>query len=320
MNHDNSNERTRSIDTWGELLSAHQDGETTAAEAATVEQRLATDPAVQRLADELSEVSRRVKQAPAAKVASRDLKAAVLAEALSRQAAGEGAGVEPARNLEPEGALGLPFGSASRGWAWAGVAVAATVLISFFGKPGHGPPARDPVIAMSREHDTSREVEQALQAMRKSTPGLQVVNYQATPQVWKVLQRRLALQRASLPGVLGSAQPQGVIVEPVDGDQPLLEDGEEQLIYVDADPGELDRLLKEVEAEQGGVYRVGGEAPPGERVEQAKGGAARVSLPATPLRLKLGGRSGPVVSDNAPPKNGRRVLILRIRLSPSVAK
>ena len=340
MQNDTTNNRAFD-DERGELLSAYVDGEATAAEAARAEQMLAEDPTARRYADELSEIGQAVRRplpgAPGAQggssqdasaeaQSSNEWAGAVVAEALRRQAAGEATPQSQVTPLEPEGAFGLPFGGASRSWAWAGVAVAAALLIGFYGRPGQ-PTGQGNQIAKTSQNDAIQQVtaqrraafERALAAMQQTTPGLQVVNYQATPQTLSKLQQRLALRRASLPGALTAAGERGVVVEPVSADETLLEDGEEELLYVDADPAELTRMLEELESdEDADVYRVESGSPkPAQSATAAAAPQPQRALPAVRLRVRLRPDGAidvaplAVAQGNAGPK---KVLLLRVRV------
>ena len=293
---------------WGERISAYLDGELSAAETAEVERYLADEPAARRLADELRAVSQTVQAAPAPTF-NNDLASSVMAEALRRQATGEGAAELPGR-LEPEGEFGLPFGKSARGWSWAGVAVAAAVLISFFGRPER-PAAPGGGLAAN-----PRPIEQAVLAMQQTAPNLRVVDYQPTPAQLSLLRRHLAVQPASLPGELMTvSQRSGVTVEAADPQS--LGGAQEQLVYVDADEAELDRLLADLDgAKQVGADRATA-APP----------AAKANVRAVPLRIKLSpeaiaklqqqAQSG--AASQAKP-GGRRLLVLRIRVKPAQPK
>lgn len=330
-----------SPDQRGEWISAYLDGELSPSEETEVGRWLADDPAAARLAADLRGVRQAVRESPAPAVAG-DLRSAVLAEALRRQAAGEGEPVTPAsqqsERLEPEGDFGLPFGRSARSWGWAGVAVAAAVLISFFGRPerpgGTGAVAQNvprptQQLAIAQQRELARQrYEHALRAMRQATPGLQVVNYEATPQTLQRLRERLAAGSAKLPSEWQS----GAVVEPVEASAaaPPLEEGEEQLFYVDADEAELNRLLGEVEGESGdSVFRVGadqGAAPPNppasREVVAARGAAAPTPIRAVRLRLNVSPEALAKLKAEAQ-NNGsqgdtpRRLVVLRIRVAPA---
>ncbi|QDT67313.1 hypothetical protein MalM25_02100 [Planctomycetes bacterium MalM25] len=284
---------------WGERISAYLDGELSVAEAADVERYLADEPAARRLADDLRGVSRTVQGSPAPTF-NNDLASSVVAEALRRQATGEDAAELPDR-LEPEGDFGLPFGKSARGWSWAGVAVAAAVLISFYGRPER--PA-GPGVAV-----TQQPIDQAVYAIQQATPNLRVVDYQATPDKLERLRRYFAVpsaQRANLPS--------GLMTVAEAADPQSLGGSQEQLVYVDAEEAELDRLLADLDgAKQVGVDR-STPAPP----------AAPSKVRAVPLRIKLSPEAIAKLKQQAQAKGatptapgGRRLVVLRIRVKPA---
>lgn len=283
---------------WGERISAYLDGELSAAETAEVERYLDDEPAARQLADGLRAVSQTVQAAPAPTF-NNDLASSVMAEALRRQAAGEDTAELPG-HLEPEGEFGLPFGKSARGWSWAGVAVAAAVLISFYGRPER-PAAPGGGLAAN-----PRPIEQAVLAMQQTAPNLHVVDYQATPAKLDLLRRRLAVQPANLPGELMT------VAEAADPQS--LGGSQEQLVYVDADEAELDRLLADLD----GARQVGADravpTPP----------AAKASVRAVPLRIKLSPEAIAKLKQQAQSNaasqakpGGRRLVVLRIRVKPA---
>ncbi|MEO0530818.1 MAG: hypothetical protein AAF266_09640 [Planctomycetota bacterium] len=252
----NTNNRSALPDDVGEQISAYLDGETTPQEAAMVERLLAEDPAARRFADELRAVSRVCHEAPTPAF-GRDLSSSVVAEALQRQAAGEGQ-VELADRLEPEGEFGLPFGKASRSWMWAGVAAAAAIMI----------------IANRPEPPKARGTVAAIQ---QAMPNVQVVNLQASRDALARLQQRLVQQRPQLPA--------GLMTVAGDATTP----SDEQLLYVEADdPSDLDRLLADFNEQEGGLVTV--DRPESEPTAPTAA-PAKASVPAgiraVPLRLKL---------------------------------
>jgi hypothetical protein len=132
-----------------ELLSAYLDGELSPAERARVEERLVVDPVARQMLDELRSVSEAMQGLPRQDVGE-DLSGAILslAEQSRRSldipteagAAAIGAssnGDEPAaatvtpRSSGTEAIHQLPIGRTRRGWVWAGLAVAAALLIMF---------------------------------------------------------------------------------------------------------------------------------------------------------------------------------------------
>ena len=105
-----------------ELLSAYVDGELSEQQVAEVERRLESDAAARRLVDELRAISSVVRQLPA-NSAPAGLAAGV-AQRLNAEATA---------STEPKSApSGWSFGRSPRSWAWAGLAVAAALLVMVF--------------------------------------------------------------------------------------------------------------------------------------------------------------------------------------------
>lgn len=116
-----------------ELLSAYLDDQLLPAERADVEARLAHDGDAQALVRELREAAEAVRQLPRV-AAPRDLKAAILraAEQIDLdESDGEATTVALA-----SGRTTLSVGRSRRGWFWAGLAVAAALMIMFLNRNG----------------------------------------------------------------------------------------------------------------------------------------------------------------------------------------
>lgn len=304
----------------GEQISAYVDGELPPAEAAEVERLLADNPEAARLADELREMSG-LCQATPEPVFNRDLSEVVVAEALRRQA--EGA-VELADRLEPEGDFGLPFGKSSRSWMWAVFAAAAAVMIGFYGRPA--PPTGGPAIARA----TPQQIQESLVAMQRAVPGMQVRRFQATPNQLVQLQRVLAqqsVQPTQAPSALMAvSKNSGVQVEPfgptivstdASDDEPT-----EELICVDADEAELDRLLGGLDGE---VVRVESDRETPAPAPQVATASQAAPAPAPGIRGVWRVRLSPeaaaqlIAQQQAmnPTPGQRRLVILRIQVKPA---
>jgi hypothetical protein len=186
------------------------------------------------------------------------------------------------------------------------VAAAAAVLIGFYGRPG-APQGR--AVVTTSPTANAQQLAAYLQAMQRAAPGMQVVNFQATPDMYAKLRQRLAFQnpqRAQLPGELMAVSQKGVTVEPIEAPA----DSEEQLVYVDADEAELDRLLGELGGEEGGSLV---QVDPKRQASPAPAGLRAVPLrvQATPEALAKLDQQTP-----APGVVSRRFIVLRIQLRP----
>lgn len=224
-------------DALGERISAYLDGELQADERAKMEQLLADDPAAQRLANELQMVGKACSETSSP--AFRDLTSSILAEAQQRKAAGEGF----VDRLEPEGEFGLPFGRSSRGWVWAGVAVAASLAIGFYGRPGP-PPAR-PTVAQRTSPSTnfqtasfSPAVQQALPQLRRAMPQLRVVRIFITPERLEQLLAQRNIQ-----------------VRPAADKPESASKADDQLMLVSAEGPRMKNLMDDLEKEES-IFRV----------------------------------------------------------------
>lgn len=317
---------------WGESISAYVDGELSPTDAQRVERLLAESPAAARLADELREMATACREAPTPAF-SNDLAASVVAEALRRQAEDAAEAdermVEPVDRLEPEGEFGLPFGQSSQNkWMWAVFAAAAAVMIGFYGRPAA--PAGGPTVA---NRATAQQIDQSLVAMQRVMPGTRVRQVQATPDSYVRFQRLLAQRAAAQPvrapgGLMEVIQKSGGVIEPVGpkvvstgGDQQA---ATEELLCVEADEAELDRLLGELGGE---VVQVESDRSPAEaaqktpRASGAPQSAARPSGVRGVWRVRLTPEAAAqlIAQQRAQPAQPgqRRLVVLRIQVKPS---
>jgi anti-sigma factor RsiW len=112
-----------------ELLSAYLDDELSADERARVEERLAADPAARQTLEQLRAVSRAVQGLPQESLGE-DLRGAVLQRAERAMLAPSPARLhEPSIDGDVQPLPRLTIGRSTRGWVWAGLAVAAALLI-----------------------------------------------------------------------------------------------------------------------------------------------------------------------------------------------
>lgn len=129
-----------------ELLSAYLDDELSPAERARVDERLAADPAARALMEQMRAVSLAVRRLPVEKL-DVDLRESILARAeqakqtdnakFARFPAESSSNVSPATTPEIDRPR-LSFGRTRRGWFWAGLAVAAAILMAFILPKDHG--------------------------------------------------------------------------------------------------------------------------------------------------------------------------------------
>lgn len=302
----------------GEQISAYLDGELTAVEVAEVEQLLAEDPAARDRLENFRSLRVACQQDPIP-VFDRDLSQVVMAEALRRQASGdlvsEQQRVELPDRLEPDGDFGLPFGASSRNWAWAVVAAAAAVLIAFQGRP-EAPSAP----ALRAGQLAKASLPQHLRAMQHAVPGVQVVNFHATPDKLARLRQRLALQSAKpaqLPGEFMAVSQKGLVVEP--GESTLLPESGEQLLYLDAEEAELDRLLRELSTEEEGSLVQVEPNPPKTRPVPKPQVTGKPGIRAVPLRVKVSPEQLSALLKQRAASAGpgqRRFIVLRIHRQP----
>lgn len=294
-------------DDLAERISARRDGELSPAEAAEVDRLLADNPAARRFAEDLRELSRLCQASPAP-VAGPDLSKSILAEALRRQAVAEENRPQPADRLEPEGDFGLPFGKSSQNWAWAGVAAAAAVVMFLGGRgdqPGPGP-----TVAVQRQ-----QMEQRLALMQQVAPRMQVKNYEVTPdrlqRLRQVLAQRAARSTQPSGELMTVSRQAGVAFRPANPTELGANGVTEEVLCVDADEAELDRLLAELDRE------------PGNSVTPVEPGSPTQSTapPAKPTigglwRVQAAGDGAAAIPPKVSPVAGRRFIVLRIRVVP----
>lgn len=115
-----------------ELLSAYLDGELTEEERAEVNERLANDPAAKKTLAALHGISARVQSLPQEPL-GRDLKQQVLEQIQKKPSA-----ILPQHDIYPETTSGQ-----RRGLIWAGLAIAAALMLMFLANPDRE--QRDPV-------------------------------------------------------------------------------------------------------------------------------------------------------------------------------
>lgn len=132
-----------------ELLSAYLDGELTEEQRAAVEQRLANDPAARKTLEALRGISAKVQALPQEPL-GRDLKQQVL-----KQIQKEPSAILPQYDVYPETTAGQ-----RRAWIWAGLAVAAALMLMFLVDPDRQQHA--PVVAV----DQKAELEKAVSAKK----------------------------------------------------------------------------------------------------------------------------------------------------------
>ena len=214
-----------------ELLSAYLDDELAPEECARVEQRLATDPRAKQLLDELRAVSQAMKSVPSATVGS-DLCDSVLRRAeRAMLVPGERAPAGGVRNLVRR----LPFGRSKRAWVWAGVALAAGLMLMFFDRE---PERNQGLPAVVAERDRAAElkplaVEQSSASGEVETLAVGRPAAPASAPAAALKTSRLAVADGYQGGVGGSAAA-------IDGREAEASDNQEQMIvYVNVKPEAL---------------------------------------------------------------------------------
>ena len=256
-------------DNNGDLISAYLDRELSVEEQAKVEQLLADDPAAQRLADALTEVTDACRELPRGTFSS-GLAERVLADAQRRisEGADKPAVAQTTTNqtelLEPGGEFGLPFGHSSRSWAWAGVAAAAAVLIGFYGRPE---PAPRNQVAVVQPNQQAQWQQVALERFRQAAPQTRLVTIKTSPEGLLALQQKFQQQGIQL----GSSAPMlaqrlldgtGLVVSK----KALNKSGRDQLMLVSAPLQRIGGLVNDLQ-EEGEVFQV--EADPELATEQS---------------------------------------------------
>lgn len=141
-----------------EFLSAYLDDELAPEERARVERRLAADPAARMLLDELRAVSQATKELPPEKLDG-DIRDTILRRAeraMLRSPSGGDVGVPASAGGTPVQRRDEPsrftIGRSPRGWMWAGLAVAAALmLMAIQSEPEHNDKLPTAVAARSEE-------------------------------------------------------------------------------------------------------------------------------------------------------------------------
>jgi hypothetical protein len=114
-----------------ELLSAYLDNELAPEVRARVEERLAADPAAQKLLEELRSVSRAVKDLPPATLGA-DIRDTVLRRAERAMLQSGESALTDQKSIRGHRAFPFTIGRSVRGWVWAGLATAAALIIMAF--------------------------------------------------------------------------------------------------------------------------------------------------------------------------------------------
>lgn len=143
-----------------ELLSAYLDDELSPEERARVEQRLATDPAARQWLDQLRAVSRAVQDLPRETVGE-DLREAILLRAKLATAETEDMVSAQAAPEPMSDELEWPMpkfsaGRTMRGWVWAGLAIAAALVIMVLQPGSHKEADLPGTVAMRSDQGSVR--------------------------------------------------------------------------------------------------------------------------------------------------------------------
>ena len=291
-----------------ELISAYLDGELDGQELVEVERLLAEDPAARRLADTLTEVSAACRSLPPGKF-SEGLAQRVVAEAQRRVADGADKPMAgQVDRLEPEGEFGLPFGRSARGWVWAGVAAAAAVMISFYGRPE--PPPRQNTIAhrqtgVVQPAPTLTRV--AWDRIREAAPQARFVTVKTPPEGLASLQSMLKKQGIQLVG--SAPQPARRLLDStgLSVDAEANNSADEQLMLISTNPKQGGGFVNALE-DEGSLFQVEAEQPENASVQDWQSQAN--TQPGVALRLKTPAELGstPVRKINVAPGT----IVLRI--------
>lgn len=121
-----------------ELFSAYIDDALTPDERASVEARLATDPAAQQLLHELRSASQDVQSLPHQSV-GRDLSGEIFRRIQATNASPTAAQIVDPSRADTDDLPRLPVFGSKRAWIWAALALAAGLMIMFIQPGGQGP-------------------------------------------------------------------------------------------------------------------------------------------------------------------------------------
>jgi hypothetical protein len=201
-----------------ELLSAYLDDELSADQRARVEDRLAADPAARQTVEQLRAVSRAVQGLPR-QTLGEDLRGAVLQRA-------ERAMLAPAPvRRSPDDAEPLPrftIGRSVRGWIWAGMAVAAALLITVF-QPERKQDENLPHVAVAH-----REAEPAARRLARGIPEMHALPERpapAAPPAEAAARGSLASAEPAAPPASAAMPASPPVTSPTAGNRPTAHNG-----------------------------------------------------------------------------------------------
>jgi hypothetical protein len=114
-----------------ELLSAYLDDELEQGQRARVEERLASDAGARRLLEQLRGVSRAIRDLPEQKFGD-DLRDRVIQRGEQIKAAALPASASDGKSVTTAGTPRITIGRSRRAWVWAGLTVAAALLLMVY--------------------------------------------------------------------------------------------------------------------------------------------------------------------------------------------
>lgn len=274
---------------------------------------MADDPAAAELARDFGRLRAACLATPPQ--AFRDLRGSVLDEIADREAAAESR-VEVAGRLEPEGDFGLPFGRSSRSWAWAGLAVAAALLIGFYGRPD--PPAARQTVA---RQSASPQITDVVNRVRQALPQTRKVRITTTPEGLRRLEQLLASRGYQLGQPAAAAAPPELVALRKFGVETAKAKADNQLLLVSAERPAVSGLLQDLEKEEG-MFRVEADRPiepsAAEKSAQQSAAAPSGAGPGYVLRLSPRQSSAPTIGVKQTPSvaipSGRTPVLFVIQL------
>jgi hypothetical protein len=291
-----------------ELLSAYLDDELSAEERARVEERLEADPAARRMVDELRAVSRVVQGLPRESLGE-DLRGAVLQRAERAMLAP--ASTRPSYDADVKPLPRLTIGRSARGWIWAGMAVAAALLITVF-QPERRHDEKLPDVAAAR-----REPDSTTRRLARENPEMRAMPEQPGPATGSPSEGTVHSSLASAE----SASPSASTAAPAAS--PMKSPASAGALAARTDADNQPRPARELQADR----LAGTEAGRGAVTEQLLAGEHRdeVNLPAnaphpSPLPKGEGISSSPLPAEQEPSRSEDDMLMVHVNVRPAALR